>query len=600
MNEVEEIKERLNIVDIVQEYIPLQKAGTNHKARCPFHNEKSPSFTVSEQKQFYHCFGCDKGGDIFSFVQEMEGVEFPEALRLLAAKAGVTLKKQNKKEENEKSRLLDCIQLAAQFFHIALQQSQEGEKARTYIQQRGISDEMVKAFQLGYSADSWDALMNFLQKRGYTPQEMERAGLVVPSQKTGKHYDRFRGRLMFPIHNTHGLVVGFTARTLEEEYEGGKYINTPQTPLYNKSGVIYGLHLAKQYIKKMDAAVIVEGNVDVITAHQFNFRNVVATSGTALTIEQVKLLKRYSSNIILAFDSDSAGIQAAWRGMQIAVQQGMNIKVMEIGEGKDPDDMIRHDAAAFRETAIQAKPFMEYAFDVALRDADMTQVQDKKNVAAQLLPMIALFPDEIERAHYVRMLGEKVGVSADVLQNRIDQAQRNARVANQPAHVQPQQQQNQSVAIAPEQKTQMQQLAERFIALLAVDSTDIATAINRCEAKQLPEGELQDLYKSLIDHYNSESTFTSADFFQTLSESQQATWRRHEMIGEEQYAQRSTQERQMELITILESIERLYIKGRLQAVQHELAQAEMNQNEEAIQQLSEEFRQLTETLKKVG
>lgn len=600
MNEVEEIKERLNIVDIVQEYIPLQKTGTNHKARCPFHNEKSPSFTVSEQKQFYHCFGCDKGGDLFSFVQEMEGVEFPEALRLLAAKAGVTLKKQNKKEENEKSRLLDCIQLAAQFFHVALQQSQEGEKARTYIHQRGISSEMVKAFQLGYSADSWDALMNFLQKRGYTPQEMERAGLVVPSQKTGKHYDRFRGRLMFPIHNTHGLVVGFTARTLEEEYEGGKYINTPQTTLYNKSGVIYGLHLAKQYIKKMDAAVIVEGNVDVITAHQFSFRNVVATSGTALTIEQVKLLKRYSSNIILAFDSDSAGIQAAWRGMQIAVQQGMNIKVMEIGEGKDPDDMIRYDAAAFRETAIQAKPFMEYAFDVAMRDADMTQVQDKKNVAGQLLPMIALFPDEIERAHYVRMLGEKVGVSADVLQNRIDQAQRNTRVANQPAHVQPQEQPGQYAAVAPEQKTQIQQLAERFIALLAVDATDIATAINRLQPKQLPEGELQSLYKTVVDHYNSESTFNGAHFFQTLSESQQATWRRHEMIGEEQYAECSTQERQMELITILESIERLYIKGRLQAVQHELAQAEMHQNEEAIQQLSEEFRQLTETLKKVG
>jgi DNA primase len=383
-NPVEEIKERLSIIDVIQEYVPLKKLGNSYKARCPFHNEKTPSFTASEEKQFFHCFGCGKGGDIFTFVQEIEGVEFVEALRMLAKKANIELTPINKQEQNERTRLLDCVDEAASFYQSTFN-SPAGERARTYIAGRGLDAETIATFQVGYSPDAWDGVLQHLKKKGFTEKEMERAGLILRSPKTGGYYDRFRNRVMFPIYNTHGNVIGFGGRTLESDAKEAKYINSPQTELYNKSAVIYGLHAAKKFIQKMDAAVIVEGYMDVITAHQAKFRNVVAASGTALTPDQIRLLKRVTQNVILSFDADTAGLSAAWRGMQIAIQEGMNIKVLVLPSGKDPDELIRKDPHAFRDAAVAAKPFMDYAFDVVLKPLDLSNVQHKKKAAKEFL-----------------------------------------------------------------------------------------------------------------------------------------------------------------------------------------------------------------------
>lgn len=599
MTPVEEIKERLNIIDVIQEYVPLKNMGSNHKGLCPFHNEKSPSFTASEHKQFFHCFGCGKGGDIFTFVQEFEGVEFPEALRMLAAKANVELKAHNPKESNEKTRLLDCLALAAEFFHAALLKSEEGKVARDYIAKRGLSDEVVKQFKLGYSADSWDTLMNFLKKKGYSEKEIEKAGLIVPSTKgRAGFYDRFRGRLMFPIENAHGNVIGFTARTLKADEAGAKYINTPQTAVYNKSQAIYGLSHSRKHIKNVNAIVIVEGNVDVITAHQFKFRNVIATSGTALTIEQVRLLKRYSPNIILAFDADSAGIKAAWKGMKIAIQQGMNIKVMRLPEGKDPDDLIREDAQQFRKLGAEAKLFMDYAFDAVLNERDLGNVQHKKQAAAELLPMIALVPDSIEQSHYLDQLGQRLQVDADLLRQRIQESERNNRVANRQSD-QNQQPEQQPAQQTPQQVGKLEQLGERVCAVLTVQPAEFQTAIEHVNSGMFPEGEVQTLYKMFETSYNHHGIFDIA-LVEQENQTNAGGLQKAQMIGEELYSDYTTQAIQMELLSLLSQIEREHIQTRLKAVEHQLSEAERIEDEEAIRRLSEEVRHLTQSLNNVS
>ena len=316
---IDEIKQRLDVVDIVREYVPLQQAGTNWRARCPFHNEKTPSFMVSKEKQIWHCFGCGKGGDLIEFVKEIEGIEFPEALRILAQKAGVVLRRQDPKVISVKTRLFDLMAEATNFFIGKLNFIEAGQ-ARKYLAERGLKEETLKEWQIGWALDSWDELAKYLQNKGFSDNQIVASGMVVKKQSGAGHYDRFRGRIMFPIFDVSGSVVGFTGRILiETDKSGGKYVNTPQTTIYDKSRVIFGLDKAKQEIRKKDLAVVVEGQMDVIASHQVGVCNVVASSGTALTNQQVGLLSRYTKNLAFCFDADSAGEQATKRGIDIAL-----------------------------------------------------------------------------------------------------------------------------------------------------------------------------------------------------------------------------------------------------------------------------------------
>lgn len=587
---VEEIKERLNIVDVVQEYVSLKRAGANHKGQCPFHNEKTPSFTVSEGKQFFHCFGCGKGGDVFTFIELVEGMEFAEALRVLARKANVELRPTNPREHNERTRLLDALKLASEFFHVALKESKEGQVARDYLERRGVNQDTVEHFGIGYSGDSWDALLNFLKKKGYKEKEIEKAGLIVPSQKTGGWYDRFRGRLMFPIYNAHGNVIGFGGRTLDPEQKEAKYINSPQTAVYNKSAVLYGLHSAKQFIQKMDATVIVEGYMDVVTAYQATFRNVVAASGTALTHDQIRLLKRYSNNVILAFDADAAGLSAAWKGMQVAVQEGMNIKVLVLPTGKDPDDLIREDPAAFRQRAVEAKPFMEHAFDTVLQPLDLTNVLHKKKAAAELLPMIAMFPDRIEQTHYIKKLATALGVDHSVLEEKLQR---------KPATPAPKKEQSPPPTNSERVITRGEQITDQLMALILTVPEEFPTVAEKLHEESLESEKARTLYKKCIELYNRSGSLQPHELkFEHAA--LDATTKEYQLIGEELFGELSAKERQRELLTLITSAERYRVKQRLQRVEKQLAAAEQTNDTETIMQLSEEFRALTETLRQLG
>ncbi|MEK7142355.1 MAG: DNA primase, partial [Patescibacteria group bacterium] len=310
MSTVEQIKSRLSIVDVAQNYIKLQKAGNNYKANCPFHNERTPSFFVSPARESWHCFGCSRGGDMFSFIMEIEGVDFLESLKILADKAGVVIEKIDKKQQNERLRLFSLLEDAVTFYETELRKNQD---VITYLKKRGMKGDLAKSFGIGFAPAGWRNLHDFLKGKKYSETEMEKAGMIVKSTKAqAGYYDRFRSRIMFPIFNASGEIVGFSGRIFGEDGvdSGGKYINSPQTVLYDKSKVLYGFNKAKDEIRKKDICVVVEGQMDVVMSHQAGIANAVAVSGTALTTDHLKLIKRLTDKIIMAFDKDEAGARA--------------------------------------------------------------------------------------------------------------------------------------------------------------------------------------------------------------------------------------------------------------------------------------------------
>ncbi len=427
-DDITRIKEKVDVVDLISEYVALKPAGVNHKGLCPFHHEKSPSFMVNRERQSWHCFGCAKGGDVFTFIQEIEGMEFRDALRFLADKAGIVLSRTiNTTETSQKNRLKDINHDASKFFHYILLKLPQSRPALEYLVNRGLKDETISAWQIGFIPDQWDLLTKYLLKKGHAIDDVIASGLAIKkdgtSERSGRgYYDRFRGRIMFPIWDAHDAVVGFTGRVLvETEHSGGKYVNTPQTLLYDKSRVLFGLNKAKREIKARDLIVMVEGQMDVIACHQAGMTNVVATSGTALTEHQITLLKRYSTNVNMAFDSDSAGIAAAKRGIDLLIEDGMNVKVIQIpeGAGKDPDECIKKNASVWFESVAHAKDIMQWYFDRSFADMPLDDPKTKQKIANELLLEISRIPYAVERDHWLSTLSHRLQVDVVVLREDI-------------------------------------------------------------------------------------------------------------------------------------------------------------------------------------
>jgi len=333
---VEQIKERLDIADVIGSYLKLDSAGSNLKARCPFHNEKTPSFFVSPSRQTYHCFGCDRGGDILSFVQEIEGQDFPGALKILAERAGVEIKRESSAVKSDKDKLFAVLEEATSFFESNLKEQKE---VIEYLKKRGLKGETAKRFNVGYAPSGWSNLYEMLKKKGYPDVIMDKAGLIIKGEKG--YYDRFRSRIMFPITDVSGRVVGFSGRIFGAENEKtAKYVNSPETELYNKSKILYGFDKAKFAIRKKGFCILVEGQMDLLMSHQAGLQNTVAVSGTAFTEEHLKIINRLTDSLIIAFDSDDAGIDASKRGVDTALSIGMDVKIVALPKGLDPADLI--------------------------------------------------------------------------------------------------------------------------------------------------------------------------------------------------------------------------------------------------------------------
>ncbi|MBU4204669.1 DNA primase [Patescibacteria group bacterium] len=418
-SQVEEIKNRLNIVEVIGGYIKLKKAGANHRGVCPFHSEKKPSFFVSPARQIWHCFGCGLGGDIFGFIKQIEGVEFGDALRILAQKAGIELKKQDPELRTARQRLYEICELACLFFEAQLKSSVVGQEAKKYLLSRGIKEESIKKWRLGYSPEVWQGLSDFLVSKGYDREEIEKAGLAIKSEKSQGFYDRFRGRIMFPVFDLNSQVIGFGARVFKKvqgEEEIAKYINTPQTLLYDKSQTLYGLNYSKVVIRKQAQCVITEGYTDVIMAHQAGFENTVAVSGTALTSYHLNILKRYSENLVLAFDMDIAGDSATKRGIDLAQGQGFGIKIIKrSAANSDPADVILENPANWEKAVKEARSILDFYFDSALSSYDKNTPEGKKEIGKILLPVIKRIPNKIEQSFWVQKLSSTLSVREDVI-----------------------------------------------------------------------------------------------------------------------------------------------------------------------------------------
>ncbi|OIO47142.1 MAG: DNA primase [Parcubacteria group bacterium CG1_02_37_51] len=487
----EAIKQRIDITDLVQEYIKLTPAGANNfKANCPFHNEKTPSFMVSKDKQIWHCFGCGEGGDIFSWVQKMEGVDFPEALRILAKKANVELQWQQPELSSAKTKLLDICKAASNYWHELLIKDEQAKFVRDYLEERQIQSETILIWQLGWARESWDDLLNYLKEQGFKEQDIFDAGLIIKSEKKNSYYDRFRNRLTFPITNHHGQVVGFTARTMANEE--AKYINTPQTVIYNKSNILYGLEKAKSAIRKQNYTILVEGNMDVITVWQVGTQNVVGVSGTALTLEQVSLLKRYSPNVMIAFDSDSAGQKASLRGLDIAWQEGLNVKIIKLKAGKDPDECIKQDKQLWLQSIKEAVNIIDYYFEMTIADLDLQRSDHKKKAAVSLLPVIARLPDAIDRIHYLQKLADLINISVNVLEDKINSLKKQEGTIVQ----------TEEKSAPMIKRDPLELLTRRIIAILLWQPSKISLVIDRLLPEELSGESYQTIYKELVIHYN--------------------------------------------------------------------------------------------------
>ncbi len=422
---VEDVKSRLNIVEVIGSYVKLEKAGMNWKARCPFHNEKSPSFMVSEERQSFHCFGCNKGGDVFTFLMEMESLDFKEALSLLAERAGVDLAPYRREYvatpngeqiAESKPRLTEILELATKFYEKQLWDGAGKTKILSYLRDRGLSDESIKLFRLGYAPEGWRHLSDFLVSRGYRPEEIEAAGLTIKKDTGRDWYDRFRNRITFPVMDAMGRVIGFSARVVPGGDESqAKYVNTPETAVYRKSKALYGLAQAKHAIKKSGATVVVEGNMDVIATYQAGIENVVAVSGTALTTDQLDILKRYGNRIYFFFDMDGAGQTAARRSTELALGKEIVVSIVAITSGKDAADAARENPQVLREAVTHAVPALEYFLEQAMTKHDAQLPEGKRAIAEFYLPILAHAENAIERMHFLSRLAFRIGMDEKAL-----------------------------------------------------------------------------------------------------------------------------------------------------------------------------------------
>lgn len=417
---IEEVKTRLDIVEVVSSYIKLQKCGVNYRTRCPFHSEKKASFFVSPRLQIFKCFGCGVSGDIFKFIMMIEGIEFPDALRLLAQKAGIQLKPTKPELKTERQHLYEICELACKFFEKQLQSSKSGQAAEKYLLARKINKESIREWRLGYAPAQLKALTDFLLSKGYKIEEIKKAGVVTQSGQ-GRYFDRFRSRIIFPVFDLNSQVVGFGGRIFgpQAEKEIAKYVNTPATLLYDKSKVLYGLHKAKLELRRKNFCILVEGYTDCIMAHQVGFGNTVAVSGTALTSWQLRILRRYTENLIIAFDMDIAGDSGTKRGIELAQSMDFNIKIITMPKGKDPADVISQDSELWKKLVKGAKSIFDFYFESAFSKFDKSTPDGKKDISKMILPVIKRIPNRIVQSHWIQRLARELAVKEENIEEEL-------------------------------------------------------------------------------------------------------------------------------------------------------------------------------------
>ena len=433
---IQEIRDRVDIVEVVSSYLPLKRSGVNYQGLCPFHQEKTPSFNVNSSRQIFHCFGCGVGGNVFSFVMRMDGLSFPDAVRRLGEKVGIEVEEEEVspaevRRREARERLARINEVACSFYHQLLLDGDAGAPGRRYLRQRGYDGETVRAFQLGFAPEAWETLAKHLMEKNFSAEDIRNTGLVRPGKQERGDYDLFRNRLLFPIHDLQGRMVAFGGRVLDDSLP--KYINSPETDVYHKGQVLYGLYQARDAIRHSDTVLVVEGYFDVLALHRAGFTNAVATCGTALTPDHARLLKRYADKILLLFDEDTAGRQATFRAMDALLPFGLAVSVVAMPAGEDPDSLLKaRGEGGLRSCLDAARPVLEVFIDDQLRSND-DSVEGRARAANQVLERIRRLPEELERSLYLQRLAKLIGLNVEDLQSKLRDSRSTTPPARRPA-----------------------------------------------------------------------------------------------------------------------------------------------------------------------
>lgn len=566
MDSLEEIKGRLTIEEVVGQYVQLQKAGRNFKALCPFHNEKTPSFVISPDKGIAYCFGCQKGGDIFKFVQLVENISFPEAVQILAERAGVQLPTFSKEKQEAKKQALEINETVTQFYEDNLAKD---SNRKSYLIERGLTEETIKNFRLGYSPDSFDTTYKYLLKQGFSRLEIVSSGLGGSKDTANNEiYDRFRGRIMFPISNVLGKVIAFGGRTLKQDNEEAKYLNSPDSPTYNKSLVLYGLDKAKETIRKENKVIIVEGYMDVIASHQAGITNVVASSGTALTPEQIKLLKRYTKNLIFAFDTDSAGRQATQRALELAVESDVNVRIAQVPNGKDPDECIRQELDLWLKTLENAVSMLDFMLSDLSERFDVTSIEGKKQIVQEVLPIIKKYPNRIEQEEYIKKVATFLQISEQSLRSELVRLKSdNSKRLN--------------LQNTQTKKTQLSR-EKYLLGMLLMFPKYYELINNELVEKIFLDNATKRFYKTIKSEYNPSREFKVEEFLQNLSEeeaSEMAVW---QLFVEEKYAEVPEEKMEQEFQKIIREINRVNLAEVKKKLVFDLKEAKLKDPEQYL------------------
>ena len=585
------------MADLIGESLQLKPAGGgSFKAICPFHMEKTPSLYVSREKQIWHCFGCGVGGDIFSFIMQMEGVDFSEALRTLAKKAGIEIPRYDTARSNENERLIRVNEFAAACYRKILADSPAAVEARNYVERRGITPDLLEKFGIGFAPDAWDTLTGLLEKKAIPAKDAERAGLLLARRSGSGHIDRFRNRLMIPLRDARGQTVGFTGRAMPgaKDNEGPKYLNSPETPIYHKSELLFGLDLAKRAIKLEKAVIIVEGNLDVVASHKAGVENVVASSGTALTETQLEMLKRLTDTLIFSFDQDAAGFNAAQRGIRLARQKDFQIKVALLPPeaGKDPDEAVQKDPTLWRNAVAHTIPVMEYLIERATKGKDLSQVEVKREVSDMLLPELALLQNIVEKEHWLQTVADLLRIDLKILRGAIGHTSAGPTLHNKPAPSAPVSTAKSRLALAAE-------MIFGFFIQIPELQTDF---FNQLKAETLPEGELRELY-SFIDSGYTYTRFLSGSnpsYFEWVLGAIKAEGHdslapviiRLGMQGETDANGLTADQIRKELAAQLNILNGGLRDARRRAIESELRRAEARGDKETVNKLMREFQDI--------
>lgn len=592
-NAVQEIKDRLKIEDLVSQYVQLKKVGRSLKALCPFHAEKSPSFIVSPDRQIAYCFGCNKGGDIFAFVQEVEGLDFVDALKMLAEKAGVELPEYKKSGRpratgDVKDQLFKIYEEATALYERQLWESEPGRKVLDYLRRRGLTDESIKAFRIGFSPDSFEETYTYLLKKGFTRKLLVSSGLALTKETTvEKIYDRFRGRLMFPIRDNLGRIVAFGGRALSKDQEP-KYVNSPESPIYHKSNVLYGFYQAKPTLKQKGEAVIAEGYFDVIAAHQAGVENTVAPCGTALASRQIRLLKPFVQSIALAFDNDLAGQEAAKRAYGMAQEFELAVKMVVIPDGKDPADFVRDHGDAFTGLVEEAIPYGDYFYQALLKAYGTADITSKKKILQEFLPFFSFMKSSIERDEYVRRLALDLGLKEVQIYDEIQ----NVKLPDyHPARM------VEEAETAESRTTRKQELSEIILGFMIEFPRIGKLFLEKVDENSFSD-DLKAIYKALADQYNVQGFEAAGNVIDNFPHEIKQKAALASLYVSEKYGEISEVDVEKELERLISRLQEKRLNQQRRDLHKRLQEAEKAENKELSNQLLQELNRLNiETLR---